>query len=119
MNKEENIYVITSFCVLEDLLSKLQSATSTGGNSMVFKLSLLNVVQGGQETGSLLCHHPDVAKVSFAGSVPTGKKVRWGTQGTELKTLGSTSWDATGHFHNPDSELASLQLKDNFSLIEN
>uniref|UniRef100_G3PUR4 Aldehyde dehydrogenase 9 family, member A1b n=1 Tax=Gasterosteus aculeatus aculeatus TaxID=481459 RepID=G3PUR4_GASAC len=67
------------------------------GNSMVFKPSpvtpvtavmlaeiygeagapegLLNVVQGGQETGSLLCRHPDVAKVSFTGSVPTGKKV--------------------------------------------
>lgn len=37
---------------------------------------LLNVVQGGEETGSLLCHHPSVAKVSFTGSVPTGKKVR-------------------------------------------
>lgn len=37
---------------------------------------LFNVVQGGQETGSLLCHHPNVAKVSFTGSVPTGKKVR-------------------------------------------
>lgn len=68
------------------------------GNSMVFKPSpvtpvtavmlaevyasagapegLFNVVQGSQETGSLLCHHPDVAKVSFTGSVPTGKKVR-------------------------------------------
>ncbi|CAN9503119.1 unnamed protein product [Ophioblennius macclurei] len=67
------------------------------GNSMVFKPSpvtpvtavmlaeifmqagapegLLNVVQGGQETGSLLCHHPDVAKVSFTGSVPTGQKI--------------------------------------------
>lgn len=67
------------------------------GNSMVFKPSpvtpvtavmlaeifaeagapegLLNVVQGGQETGSLLCTHRDVAKVSFTGSVPTGKKV--------------------------------------------
>uniref|UniRef100_A0A8C3FYR5 Aldehyde dehydrogenase 9 family, member A1b n=1 Tax=Cyclopterus lumpus TaxID=8103 RepID=A0A8C3FYR5_CYCLU len=67
------------------------------GNSMVFKPSpvtpvtavmlaeiyakagapegLLNVVQGGQETGSLLCHHPDVAKVSFTGSVSTGKKI--------------------------------------------
>ncbi|TKS80161.1 Aldehyde dehydrogenase family 9 member A1-B [Collichthys lucidus] len=55
------------------------------GNSMVFKPSpvtpvtavmlaelyaeagapdgLLNVVQGGQETGSLLCYHPDVAKI--------------------------------------------------------
>lgn len=36
---------------------------------------LFNVVQGSQETGSLLCHHPHVAKVSFTGSVPTGKKV--------------------------------------------
>ncbi|XP_065102908.1 4-trimethylaminobutyraldehyde dehydrogenase A-like [Paramisgurnus dabryanus] len=67
------------------------------GNAMVFKPSpmtpltavilaeiykeagvpegLFNVVQGGAETGSLLCHHPTVAKVSFTGSVPTGKKV--------------------------------------------
>ncbi|XP_034038682.1 4-trimethylaminobutyraldehyde dehydrogenase B [Thalassophryne amazonica] len=67
------------------------------GNSMVFKPSpvtpvtavmladiyaeagapdgLFNVVQGGQETGHFLCHHPDVAKVSFTGSVPTGKKI--------------------------------------------
>lgn len=67
------------------------------GNSMVFKPSpvtpmtavllaeiyaqagapngLYNVVQGGQETGTLLCHHPSVAKVSFTGSVPTGKKI--------------------------------------------
>lgn len=37
---------------------------------------LLCVVQGGAETGTLLCHHPTVAKVSFTGSVPTGKKVR-------------------------------------------
>lgn len=37
---------------------------------------LFCVVQGGAETGTLLCHHPTVAKVSFTGSVPTGKKVR-------------------------------------------
>lgn len=36
---------------------------------------LFCVVQGGAETGTLLCHHPTVAKVSFTGSVPTGKKV--------------------------------------------
>lgn len=36
---------------------------------------LFNVVQGGAETGTLLCHHPMVAKVTFTGSVPTGKKV--------------------------------------------
>lgn len=67
------------------------------GNAMVFKPSpmtpvtavilaeiykeagvpdgLFCVVQGAAETGTLLCHHPMVAKVSFTGSVPTGKKV--------------------------------------------
>uniref|UniRef100_F6RRP5 Aldehyde dehydrogenase domain-containing protein n=1 Tax=Monodelphis domestica TaxID=13616 RepID=F6RRP5_MONDO len=67
------------------------------GNSMVFKPSpftpvsavllaeiyaqagvprgLFNVVQGGAATGEFLCQHPDVAKVSFTGSVPTGKKI--------------------------------------------
>ncbi|KAK3567944.1 hypothetical protein QTP86_027262 [Hemibagrus guttatus] len=67
------------------------------GNSMVFKPSpvtpvsavllaeiykqagvpegLFNVVQGAQETGALLCRHPAVAKVSFTGSVQTGKKI--------------------------------------------
>ena len=31
--------------------------------------------QGEGETGHLLCSHPDVAKVSFTGSVPTGSKI--------------------------------------------
>ncbi|XP_071445776.1 4-trimethylaminobutyraldehyde dehydrogenase-like [Hetaerina americana] len=34
-----------------------------------------NVIQGDGDTGSLLCYHPDVAKVSFTGSVSTGAKV--------------------------------------------
>ncbi|XP_071773771.1 4-trimethylaminobutyraldehyde dehydrogenase B [Centroberyx gerrardi] len=80
------------------------------GNSMVFKPSpvtpvtavmlaevytqagapegLFNVVQGGQETGSLLCRHPDVAKVSFTGSVPTGKKImEMASEGVKPVTL--------------------------------
>lgn len=36
---------------------------------------VFNVVQGDGETGTILASHPDVAKVSFTGSVPTGKKV--------------------------------------------
>lgn len=36
---------------------------------------VVNVVQGGGETGKLLCQHPDVAKISFTGSVNTGKEV--------------------------------------------
>lgn len=67
------------------------------GNAMVFKPSpftpvsavllaeiymeagvppgLFNVVQGGAATGQGLCQHHDVAKVSFTGSVPTGRKI--------------------------------------------
>lgn len=36
---------------------------------------LFCVVQGGADTGSFLCRHPGIAKVTFTGSVPTGKKV--------------------------------------------
>ena len=67
------------------------------GNAMVFKPSettplgalriaeilveaglpkgVFNVVQGDRDTGPLLVDHPDVAKISLTGSVPTGRKV--------------------------------------------
>ncbi|ELU10339.1 hypothetical protein CAPTEDRAFT_176705 [Capitella teleta] len=67
------------------------------GNSMVFKPSqftpltavllaevyseaglpagAFNVIQGGASTGSLLSHHPDVAKMTFTGSMATGTKI--------------------------------------------
>ena len=67
------------------------------GNAMVFKPSevtplstlklaevlieaglpkgVFNVIQGDGETGRLLVSHPDIAKVSLTGSVPTGEKV--------------------------------------------
>lgn len=67
------------------------------GNAMVFKPSentplgalkiaeilieagqpkgVYNVIQGDRTTGPLLVEHPDVAKVSLTGSVPTGRKV--------------------------------------------
>ncbi len=67
------------------------------GNTMVFKPSevtpltalklasifkeaglpdgVFNVVQGFGETGNALTTHPDVAKISLTGSVPTGKRV--------------------------------------------
>ncbi|MEQ9333919.1 betaine-aldehyde dehydrogenase [Thalassobaculum sp.] len=66
------------------------------GNTMVFKPSeatpvtaielaralaeagappgVFNIVQGAAETGAALVGHPDVAKVSLTGSVPTGKR---------------------------------------------
>uniref|UniRef100_A0A8C1U285 Aldehyde dehydrogenase 9 family, member A1b n=1 Tax=Cyprinus carpio TaxID=7962 RepID=A0A8C1U285_CYPCA len=57
------------------------------GNSMVFIWSpetpvtavllaeIYSQVGAPEETGSLLCHHPSVTKVSFTGSVPTDKKI--------------------------------------------
>lgn len=76
------------------------------GNAMVFKPSevtplgalkiaeilieagapkgVYNVIQGGRDTGPLLVSHPDVAKVSLTGSVPTGRKVA-GAAASQLK----------------------------------
>ena len=76
------------------------------GNSMIFKPSentplsalalaqlykdaglpdgLFNVVQGFGDTGAALISHPQVAKVSLTGSVPTGKKIM-AQAGAELK----------------------------------
>lgn len=36
---------------------------------------VFNVVQGNYKVGEALTQHPDIAKVSFTGGVPTGKKV--------------------------------------------
>ena len=43
---------------------------------------VFNVVQGRGETGAALAEHPDVAKVSLTGSVPTGKRVMAAAAGT-------------------------------------
>ncbi|WP_137132222.1 betaine-aldehyde dehydrogenase [Rhizobium sp. FY34] len=76
------------------------------GNAMVFKPSevtplgalkiaeilieaglpkgVFNVIQGDRDTGPLLVSHPDIAKVSLTGSVPTGRKVA-GAAAAQLK----------------------------------
>ena len=41
----------------------------------VFPAGVVNVVAGGDELGRHLAEHPDVQKISFTGSVATGKKV--------------------------------------------
>ena len=47
-----------------------------------------NVVQGEAETGALLSSHPDVDKLSFTGSVPTGTKImEAGARGIKNVTL--------------------------------
>ena len=44
----------------------------------------LNVVQGEAATGSLLCKHEDISKVSFTGGVDTGKKVNLSEVNTDI-----------------------------------
>ena len=47
---------------------------------------VFNVVQGASEVGTLLTNHPGISKVTFTGSVPTGKKIMQMASAT-LKTV--------------------------------
>jgi acyl-CoA reductase-like NAD-dependent aldehyde dehydrogenase len=48
----------------------------------VFPPGVLNIVSGGNELGQQLVEHPQVAKISFTGSTPTGKKIMAGGAAT-------------------------------------
>lgn len=48
----------------------------------VFPKGVLQALSGEEDLGPLLTAHPDVAKVSFTGSVATGKKVMAACAGT-------------------------------------
>ncbi|KNC79914.1 hypothetical protein SARC_07705 [Sphaeroforma arctica JP610] len=41
-----------------------------------FPPGVVNVIAGGNDIGERLVAHPDIAKISFTGSVPTGKAIR-------------------------------------------
>lgn len=41
----------------------------------VFPNGVLNIVSGGNELGQQMTEHPDISKISFTGSIATGKKV--------------------------------------------
>ena len=41
-----------------------------------FPSGVFNVVAGDGSTGAALTAHKDISKISFTGSVPTGKRVR-------------------------------------------
>jgi acyl-CoA reductase-like NAD-dependent aldehyde dehydrogenase len=41
----------------------------------IFPRGVVNIVSGGDDLGRQLTEHPNVQKISFTGSVPTGKKV--------------------------------------------
>ncbi|RCN40448.1 aldehyde dehydrogenase family protein [Ancylostoma caninum] len=46
-----------------------------------------NVIQGDSETGSALIQNPLVKKISFTGSVPTGKKIMQGCAARNVKPV--------------------------------
>lgn len=48
----------------------------------IFPPGVLNVVSGGNDVGQQLVDHPDIAKISFTGSIATGKKVMAGAADT-------------------------------------
>lgn len=48
---------------------------------------VFNVVQGGGDVGAYLSEHPDIAKISFTGSVDTGKKVMAAAAASSLKEV--------------------------------
>ncbi|KAK4150067.1 NAD/NADP-dependent betaine aldehyde dehydrogenase [Chaetomidium leptoderma] len=48
----------------------------------IFPKGVINVLSGDESLGPLLTTHPDVNKISFTGSVPTGKKVMQACAGT-------------------------------------
>jgi acyl-CoA reductase-like NAD-dependent aldehyde dehydrogenase len=48
----------------------------------IFPPGVLNIVSGGNELGQQLVEHPQVDKISFTGSTPTGKKIMAGGAGT-------------------------------------
>jgi acyl-CoA reductase-like NAD-dependent aldehyde dehydrogenase len=52
----------------------------------VFPAGVVNVLAGGDELGALMTAHPGIDKISFTGSVATGKKVMASCAGT-LKRL--------------------------------
>ncbi|HEY2735312.1 MAG TPA: aldehyde dehydrogenase family protein [Polyangiales bacterium] len=54
--------------------------------NQVLPQGVLNVISGGNELGALLGAHPDVRKISFTGSVSTGKKVAH-TAADDLKRI--------------------------------
>ena len=48
----------------------------------IFPAGVVNVVAGGDELGQWMTEHPDIDKISFTGSVATGKKVLASAAGT-------------------------------------
>ncbi|KAK4183226.1 NAD/NADP-dependent betaine aldehyde dehydrogenase [Podospora australis] len=73
----------------------------------IFPPGVVNVLSGDEGLGPLLTMHPDIAKISFTGSVATGKKVMAAASGTLKRiTLELGGNDAAIIY--PDVDLAAV-----------
>ncbi|PWN48321.1 aldehyde dehydrogenase [Violaceomyces palustris] len=52
-----------------------------------FPPGVFNIVNGGEEVGTMLSTHPGIRKIAFTGSVETGKKVARASAESNLKNL--------------------------------
>ncbi|KAG9205570.1 hypothetical protein B5807_01930 [Epicoccum nigrum] len=59
----------------------------------IFPPGVIQVVGGNNELGAEMCKHPDIAKISFTGSIATGKKV----METSAKTLKRVTLELGGN----------------------
>jgi len=59
----------------------------------VFPPGVIQVLGGNNELGAEMCKHPDIAKISFTGSIATGKKV----METSAKTLKRVTLELGGN----------------------
>uniref|UniRef100_A0A1I7RSD3 Aldedh domain-containing protein n=1 Tax=Bursaphelenchus xylophilus TaxID=6326 RepID=A0A1I7RSD3_BURXY len=69
---------------------------------------VVNIVQGEADTGTAICKHPDIRKVSFTGSVATGKRIAQNSNNENIKpvTLELGGKSACVIFDDADIEVA-------------
>ena len=84
----------------------------------VVPAGVLNVVSGGAELGTLMVQHPAVRKISFTGSVATGKKVA-AAAATDLKRVTLELGGNDPAIVLPDAEPAAVAGKLLWGAFEN
>jgi len=85
-------------------LTTLRIAELTRG---VLPAGVLNVLAGGGDCGAWMCEHPDIDKISFTGSVPTGKRVL-ATASTSLKRVTLELGGNDAAIVLPDADVAEI-----------
>lgn len=72
-----------------------------------FPPGVMNLVNGPGTTGALLASHPGIDKISFTGSVATGKKIAQAAAGSNLKRVTLELGGKSPSIVFPDANLAN------------